>query len=92
MRKNGSYFQAVFRRLLPRLGYNSAIWAIAHRLCRVVWKILHEGVRFIEQGSQSNPQVRKHRARILARALRKLGYDVSITPINPAMAEKATQM
>jgi transposase len=24
-RKNGSYFQAVFRRLLPRLGYKSAI-------------------------------------------------------------------
>ena len=47
-RKKGSYFQAVFRRLLPRLGYKSAIWAIADRLCRVVWKILHEGVRFIE--------------------------------------------
>jgi hypothetical protein len=45
-RKKGSYFQAVFRRLLPRLGYKSAIWAIAHRLCRVVWKISHEGVRF----------------------------------------------
>jgi hypothetical protein len=43
VKKNGSYFQAVFRRLLPRLGYQSAIWAVAHRLCRVVWKILHEG-------------------------------------------------
>ena len=41
--KKGSYFQVVFRRLMPRLGYKSAIWAIAHRLCRVVWKILHEG-------------------------------------------------
>ena len=37
VKKNGSHFQAVFRRLLPRLGYQSAIWAIAHRLCRVVW-------------------------------------------------------
>jgi len=45
VRKNGSHFQAVFRRLLPRLGYQSAVWAIAHRLCRLVWKILHEGVR-----------------------------------------------
>src|SRR5215469_15835416 len=42
--KKGSHFQVVFRRLLPRLGYKSAIWAVAHRLCRVVWKILHEGV------------------------------------------------
>ena len=42
-RSKGTHFQAVFRRLLPRLGYQSAIWAIAHRLCRLVWKILHEG-------------------------------------------------
>jgi hypothetical protein len=33
----------VFRRLLPRVGYQPAIWALPHRLCRVVWKILHEG-------------------------------------------------
>ena len=83
-RKKGSYFQAVFRRLLPRLGYKSAIWAIAHRLCRVVWNILHEGVRFIEQGIESDPRLCKHRARTLARALRKLGYNVQITPINPS--------
>ena len=87
VKKNGSYFQAVFRRLLPRLGYKSAIWAIAHRLCRVVWKILHDGVRFIEQGTESDPRVRKHRAQVLTRALRKLGYDVVINPINPCTAE-----
>ena len=69
VRKKGSCFQAVFRRLLPRLGYKSALWAIAHRLCRVVWKVLHEGVRFIEHGRESDPTVRKRRARILTRAL-----------------------
>jgi transposase len=92
VRKNGSHFQAVFRRLLPRLGYQSAIWAIAHRLCRVVWKILHEGVRFIEQGIEPDPKAKKKRARMLARALRKLGYDVAITPLNPAAAENGMQM
>jgi hypothetical protein len=49
-------------------------------------------VRFIEQGSQPDPKVRKERARILARALRKLGYDVAITPINPATTETGMQM
>jgi transposase len=34
--KKGSHFQAVFRRLLSRLGYQSAIWAVAHRRCRLV--------------------------------------------------------
>lgn len=80
--KKGSHFQAVFRRLLPRLGYQSAIWAVAHRLCRLVWKILHDGVRFIEQGHEVTPQEKKKRAQLLARALRKLGYEVTITPIN----------
>jgi transposase len=80
--KKGSYFQVVFRRLMPRLGYKSAIWAIAHRLCRVVWKILHEGVRYIEQGREVGPREKKQRAQMLARALRKLGYEVAITPIN----------
>jgi len=87
--KKGSHFQVVFRRLMPRLGYKSAIWAIAHRLCRLVWKILHEGVRFIEQGQQVGPRGNKQRAQMLARALRKLGYEVTITPTNQLAAKPA---
>jgi transposase len=60
-RSKGTHFQAVFRRLLPRLGYQSAIWAIAHRLCRLLWKILHEGARYIEQGTSSEPKLLIHR-------------------------------
>jgi transposase len=92
VKKNGSHFQAVFRHLLPRLGYQSAVWAIAHRLCRVVWKILHAGVRYIEQGREPDPQAKKRHARRLAQALRKLGYKVAITPINLATAENGMQM
>jgi transposase len=40
VKAKGSHFQAVFRRKLPRLEYKGAIWAVAHRLCRLVWKIL----------------------------------------------------
>jgi hypothetical protein len=43
VKKKGGHFQSVFRRLLPKLGYNGAIWAIAQRLCRLVWKILTMG-------------------------------------------------
>jgi transposase len=87
--KKGSHFQIVFRRLLPRVGYKFAIWAVAHRLCRVVSKILHEGVRFIEQGQEVGPREKKQRAPMLARALRKLGYEVTITPINQLAAKPA---
>ena len=87
--KKGSHFQIVFRRLLPRLGYQSAIWAVAHRLCRLVWKILHEGLRFIEKGAEVHPREKKKRAQMLARALRKLGYEVTITPINQLLPKPA---
>ena len=92
VKKKGSHFQVVFRRLLPRLGYQSAIWAVAHRLCRLVWKILHEGVRFIEHGVEPDSKAKNKRARMLTRALRKLGYEVAITPINLATVENGGQM
>ena len=86
VKKKGSHFQAVFRRLLPRLGYKGAIWAIAHRLCRLVWKILHEGVTYVEQGSEPNPRAKRQRVQTLVRTLRKLGYDVDLKPAAPATA------
>jgi transposase len=81
VKKKGSYFQSLFRRFLPRLHYNGAIWAIAHRLGRLVWKILHDGVTYIEQGKETNPAARNRRARKMVQALRKLGYAVALTPI-----------
>ena len=90
--KKGSHFQAVFRRLLSRLGYQSAIWAVAHWLCRVVSKILHEGVRFIQQDCEVDPREKKKRAQVLARALRKLGYEVTITPMNQVAVSTAVHI
>jgi len=84
VKKKDSHFQRLFRRFLPRLGYSGAIWAIAHRLARLVWKILHDGVSYVEQGTETNPVARKRRAQKLAHALRKLGYAVTIAEINPA--------
>lgn len=81
VRKKGSHFQNVFRRLISKLGYNGAIWAIANKLCRLVWKVLHDGVSYIEQAAETTPQAKKRRAQKLTQALRKLGYQVAITPI-----------
>lgn len=46
-----------------------------------VWKILHDGVRFIKQGREVDSRKKKKRAQMLVRALRKLGHQVTITPI-----------
>jgi len=56
VKSKGSVFQNLYRKLVPRLGHNKAIWAIAHRLCRLTWKILHQGVRYIELGTDPNPR------------------------------------
>ena len=83
VKAKGSHYQNVFRRLLPRLGYKPALWAVVHRICRLVWKILHDGVRYIEQGLDRDPKAVKQRARTLARALRNLGYTVTLQPTQP---------
>src|SRR5262249_22453965 len=67
VKTKGSKFQAVFRRLVTRLGHNKAIWAIAHRLCRLTWKILHQGVRYMELGTRSSPKLIAARTNKLVR-------------------------
>ena len=39
VKTKGSIFELVYRRLVlvPRLGHAQAVWAIAHRLCRLIW-------------------------------------------------------
>jgi transposase len=44
----------------PRLGYQSAIWAIAHRLSRVLWKILHEGFDLSSKARNLIPGLRSN--------------------------------
>jgi hypothetical protein len=36
----GSIFEILYRRYVPRLGHNQTIGIIAHKLCRLIWKIL----------------------------------------------------
>jgi transposase len=79
----GSIFEIVFRRLLPRLGFKQAIWAIAHRLCRLIWKILHQGVRYDERGPAVSRKSRGARTAKMIRELRTLGYHVDL-PVIPA--------
>lgn len=84
VKKNGGYLQALFRRLLIRLGYQKSIWAIAHRLCTLIWIVLHNGVDYIEHGQDSSPANRKRRTQKLVLALRRLGYDVTLSTQAPA--------
>jgi transposase len=76
VKTRGSKFQLIYRRFLPRLGHNRAIWAIAHRLCRLTWKILRQGAAYIEYGELPNPKRLRARVAKFTRELRALGYHV----------------
>lgn len=84
VKKRDSHLQVVFNRLCPRLGYAKAVWAIAHRLCRLIWKVLHDGVRYIEQGPAIDAITLKRRRQRLVTQLKRLGYDVQLIPATPA--------
>jgi hypothetical protein len=71
VKKEGCRLQVIFRRWLPRMGYRKAIWAIAHRLCRLIWDVLHDGVAYVEKGFEPNPKALKERRRRLVADLRK---------------------
>lgn len=76
VKAKGSIFEVTFQRLRRSLGYQEAIWAIAHRLCRLVWKILHHGVRYEERGPAVSAKSQKHRAAKMVRELTRLGYNI----------------
>jgi len=86
-RTKGSIFDIVYRRSVTRLGHNQAIGAIAHRQCRLIWLILHQGVRYEERGPAVNKQSKQRRTWKMIRQLRSLGY--RIQPPNPEQPSQA---
>ena len=80
VKTKGSIFELVYRRLVPRLGHAQAIGAIAHRLCRLIWKLLHQGVAYEERGPAVTAQRAQRRAAKMIRELRSLGYRVEQVP------------
>jgi transposase len=81
-RKNGSYLQALFRRLRARRGAKKAICAVAASILTAAYHMLKNGTVYHDPG----PDHFDHRAktvqtrRLLTR-LQKLGYTVQITPL-----------
>jgi transposase len=86
VRTKGSHLQSVFQRLIVRLGYVKAVWAIAHRICIIVWNILHKGVRFVEFGEAINPKAVRRAINHHLKALRRLGYQIPATPVTEVRA------
>ena len=76
VKHKGSIFEIVYRRLVLRLGHNKTIGATAHRLCQLIWIILHNGVRYEERGPTVCERAKRARTSRMIRTLRILGYRV----------------
>jgi transposase IS116/IS110/IS902 family protein len=62
VKAKGTIFNVVYRRLVPRLGHAQAIGAITYRLCRLIWKMLHQRIRYEERGPAVSVEAKKVRA------------------------------
>jgi transposase len=87
VKAKGSIFEIVYRRSVPRLGHNQAIGAIAHRQCRLIWLILHQGVRYEERGPAVSQKSKRARTARMIRQLQRLGYRIETPKSQPSQAQ-----
>jgi transposase len=72
-----SFFAGLFARLKPRLEAKGAVWAVAHRITKIIWLVLHEGVEYQEKGpAPLNP-------RTLVRKFRRLLNEFTRAGVSP---------
>jgi len=81
---------AFFRRLKSRLGAPKAVVATAHKLARLVYRLLKHGEAYVAQGMDDyEKKFREQRARSLARQAREMG--LALVPVEkPGVAGVTT--
>lgn len=71
-----TFFAGLFTRLLPRIEAKGAVWAVAHRIAKVVWLLLHNDVEYQEKGSApANPRTLRRKLRRLMQEFARAGLD-----------------
>jgi transposase len=72
-----TFFAGLFGRLQPRIEGKGAAWAVAHRIAKIVWLLLHEGVEYKERGSAVlSPRTLQRKLKRLVKEFAKAGIDV----------------
>ncbi len=82
-----TFFAGLFGRLKTRLGGKGAAWAAAHRITKVIWLLLHEGVEYQEKGTApANPRTLARKCLRLQRECARAGFDLQVLLARPALA------
>jgi transposase len=81
-RTNGSYLQAQYRHLRPRLGHGKALGAVKHSITVACWHMLTTGELYNDLGAdyyqRRDPEKQTRR---LVKQLEALGHTVTLEPI-----------
>jgi transposase len=79
-----TYIAAQYRRLAPRRGRNRAALAVGHTILVIIYHLLKNKTEYHELGPDFFDRLEPERLRrYLVNRLRRMGYDVSLTPTNP---------
>src|SRR6516225_413749 len=79
--RSRSYLGAQYRRLRTKLGAPKAITAMAHRLARLVYRMLKYGQAYVDKGSQYyEERFRQQQIQLLRKRAAKLGLQLVETP------------
>ena len=84
-RKKDTYLSAQDHRLVPRLGKKKAAVALGHSILRIGYYLLRRGATYAELGADYFDARNRHSVeRRAVRRLERLGYEVTLTPKEPA--------
>jgi hypothetical protein len=79
--KSKSYLGAQYRRLRTKLGAPKAITAMAHKLSRLVYRMLKYGQVYVDKGMQYyDERYRDQQIDLLKKKAAKLGLQIVKTP------------
>jgi transposase len=71
------FFAGLFARLKPRVEGKGAAWAVAHRIARIVWLVLHRQVEYQEKGpALPNERTLVRKFKRMLKEFGRLGLDV----------------
>jgi transposase len=73
----GTFFASLFARLKPRVEGKGAAWAVAHRISKIIWLVLHREVEYQEKGSAPpNERTLVRKFNRMLKEFGQLGLDV----------------
>ncbi len=73
----GTFFGQLFARLKPKIEAKGAVWAVAHRMAKVIWLMLTSEVDYVEKGpTPLDERTLRRKLRRLARDFYQSGIDI----------------